>query len=155
MTRGNDENNCYKAFFSRSFLSSFKSRLSILFHFKKKGFGSMSGLDSACYTKPLPSQVLNILPALISQTSGLNQVHAWLLKKLMLIPGSVTILTFNSKQLIASLTIYTRLRQKEQVRHPLSAVGESHQQLSLGSLPQSSLCKIIATPPQSSISLPA
>lgn len=154
MTRGNDENNCYKAFFSRSFLSSFKSRLSILFHFKKKGFGSMSGLDSACYTKPLPSQVLNILPALISQTSGLNQVHAWLLKKLMLIPRPVTILTFNSRQLIASLTRYTRLRQ-EQVRQPMSAMGESRQQLNLGSLPQSSLCKISATPPQSTISLPA
>lgn len=102
MTRGNDKNNCYKAFFSRSFLSSFKSRLSILFHFKKKGFGSMSALDSACYTKPLHSQVLDILPALISQTSGLNQVHAWVLKKLMLIPRSVTILTFNSRLLIAS-----------------------------------------------------
>lgn len=32
-------------------------------------------LYSACYTKPLPSQVLDVMPGLISQTSGLNQVH--------------------------------------------------------------------------------
>lgn len=31
---------------------------------------------------------LDIMPGLISHTSGLNQVHAWLLKKLMLIPRS-------------------------------------------------------------------
>lgn len=108
-------------------------------------------LYSACCTKPLPCQVLDVMPGFISQTSGFNQVHGvTAAKEAPINPRSVTILTLNSRRLTASLTTYTRLRRKEQIRHPSSVNHESCQQLSLCSFPQSSLCKITTTPPLSS-----
>lgn len=139
MTRGNDKNNHLKGIPFQNFFSgggsSFKFRLSNLFHFKKKASWEHVNFHSACYTKRLPSQALDVTPGLISSASGLNQVHAWLLKELVLIPRSGTRLTFSSRLLIASLTTHTRLRRQGQVRHGLSAVGESHHQAQPGFLP--------------------
>lgn len=67
-------------------------------------------LYSACYTKPLPSQVPDVTPGLISQTSGLNQVHTvpgrrarvTAAKDVHVNPRSVAILTLNSGRLTAS-----------------------------------------------------
>ena len=85
----------YQIFFCKG-LSSALPAFSLSFYvLKRKGFGICQPLLSLL-TKPLSSQVVDISPGLISQTSGFNQVHGvpgWrglgdsCLKKLLLIKG--------------------------------------------------------------------
>lgn len=102
-------------------MSSFKSKLSILFQFKKERFLEYVNLYSAYYKdSAFSSPRHNTRTHLPSYWS-----HARLLKQLVLIPRSVTILTLSRRWLTTSLTTQTRLRWE--VRQPLSAMGESHQ----------------------------
>lgn len=100
MTRGNDKNNHLKGislqiFFCKGLSSAFPAFSLSFYVLKRKGFGIHQPLLSLL-TKPLSSQVVDISPGLISQTSGFNQVHGvpgWrglgdsCLKKLLLIQG--------------------------------------------------------------------
>lgn len=151
MTRGNDKNNHLKGIPFQNFFSgggsSFKFRLSNLFHFKKKASWEHVNFHSACYTKRLPSQALDVTPGLISSASGLNQVHAWLLKEPVLIPRSGTRLTFSSRLLIASR--HTPGWGDRGRSDMACLLWVSHiTKPSLGSFPQRSRCEITSAAAQ-------